>query len=148
MTDLAIERFLAGPAPYSSGNPPAVDRPRFRTAEQELADALEGQAPRLSKTVAELLGPARTAELAQVVRRAVAVGIRRRADQETAGRLEGVYDMLASGLNQIAPECEAIEQPTEPCVHRWEPFWDGSLGYTETDRCTRCGAYEAVTEHG
>lgn len=90
---------------------PRDERPTggWPTAQQELAAALEGQAPRLSKTIAEILGPARTAELALVVRRAVAVGIRRRVDQETSDRLECVYDMLASGLNQIAPECEAIE---------------------------------------
>jgi hypothetical protein len=27
------------------------------------------------------------------------------------------------------------------CSHDWEPFWDGSLGYTATDRCRVCGDY-------
>lgn len=27
------------------------------------------------------------------------------------------------------------------CDHDWEPFWDGSLGYSATDSCTRCRAY-------
>jgi hypothetical protein len=82
---------------------PRTDAPAggFRTAEQELADALEGQAPRLAHAVAEKLSPAQTAELAQVIRRAVAVGIRRRADKETAERLLGLYDLMAEGLEVV-----------------------------------------------
>lgn len=110
--DAALARYVAGPAPYSSGNPVPDERPRFKTAEQELADALEGQAPRLAHDVAALLGPERTARLAQVVHRAVAVGIRRRAEQETADRLIGVRDLLFEGLNQIT-ECTTSEDETD-----------------------------------
>lgn len=27
------------------------------------------------------------------------------------------------------------------CAHDWQPYWDGSLGYTATDSCTGCHAY-------
>lgn len=101
--DAALARFLDGPAPHGSGKPTG-----FTTAREELALALEGQAPALSKLVFDRLGPAHTAELAQVVRRAVAVGIRRRAAGEVQERLEGAYDLLVEGLNQIT-DCEAIE---------------------------------------
>lgn len=128
--DPEVERFLSGPAPYGSGNPVPAERPRYRTAEQELADALEGQAPRLAHDVAELLGPARTARLAQTVRRAVAVGIRRRAEQETAERVAGMYDLLVDGLNQIT-ECTTSEdeQPAARCDHSESLY----------GRCVSCG---------
>jgi hypothetical protein len=88
------------------------------TAEQELAAALEGQAPRLARTVAEKLSPLQTAELTQAIRRAVAVGIRRRAEQEAADRLAGVYAQLVDGLAHV--ECEAVEPAPlvgPPCAH-------------------------------
>lgn len=90
---------------------PRTDTPEhgYTTAEQELANALEGTAPRLAHDVAELLGPYRTVELARVVRRAVAVGIRRRAEQELAERLTGLYDVLASGLDQVTDGCATPE---------------------------------------
>lgn len=107
--DAALARFLAGPAPYSSG----IRTAKPLTAGEELALALEGQAPRLSKLVFDRLGPAHTAELAQVIRRAVAVGIRRRADQEVTDRLAGAYDLLVSGLDQVTDGCTTPEAETD-----------------------------------
>jgi len=115
VTDAALERFLSGPAPYSSSNAVPDERPHYLTAEQELAAALEGQGPRLAHDVADLLGPERTARLAQVVRRAVAVGIKRRADQETADRLHGVYELLEDGLRLVEPDCVAPELGAGTC---------------------------------
>ena len=109
MMTAEIERFLSGPAPYSSGNPVGTVRPSYPTAEQELASALEGTAPRLAHDVAGLLGPHRTAELAQVIRRAVAVGIRRRGEQTTAELVAGAYDLLIDGLNQVTDGCSTSE---------------------------------------
>lgn len=105
ITDAALERFLSGPAPYGSGNP----APTYQTAQQDLADALEGQAPHFSKTIATEAGPMHTAELAKVIRRAVAVGIRRRAEQETADRMHGAYELLVAGLNQVTDGCSTPE---------------------------------------
>lgn len=102
--DVALARLLDGPAPYGSGEPT-----NFQSAREELALALEGQAPRLSRLVFDRLGPAHTAELAQVIRRAVAVGIRRRADQEVNDRLAGAYDLLVTGLDQVTDGCATPE---------------------------------------
>jgi hypothetical protein len=113
--DAALARFIDGPAPYSSGNPV----PSYQTAQQELAAAFEGQAPHFSKTIADRLGPTTTAELAQVIRRAVAVGIRRRADQMAADRLAGAYDLLVAGLDQVTDGCTTPE--TEQLVLCGEP---------------------------
>lgn len=30
-------------------------------------------------------------------------------------------------------------------AHDWQPYWDGSLGYRATDRCTQCGDYRPTT---
>lgn len=46
----------------------------YQSAADELADALQGQAPHLSKVVAAQLGEYMTVELAQAIRRAVHVG--------------------------------------------------------------------------
>jgi len=127
--DAALERFLSGPAPYSSGNAVPDERPHYLTAQQELVEALEGQGPRLSQKVAEKLGPALTAELAQVIRRAVAVGIRRRAEQETADRLHGVYELLEQGLELVEPDCVSPEAPSKPCDHSESLY----------GRCVSCG---------
>jgi hypothetical protein len=35
----------------------------------------------------------------------------------------------------------------ELCAHDWEPFWDGSLGYSATDKCWRCGSYRRATPY-
>lgn len=102
--DAALARFLEGPAPHGSG-----EASGFTTAREELAAALEDQAPRLSKLVFDRLGPAHTAELAQVVRRAVAVGIRRRAQEQLQERLEGAYDLLVAGLDQVTDGCTTPE---------------------------------------
>lgn len=101
--DVALERLINGPAPYGSGDRHPI------TAQQDLAAALEGQAPRLSQFVLDRLGPAKTAELAQVIRRAVAVGIRRRGEAEVRDRLEGAYDLLVDGLNQVTDGCTTPE---------------------------------------
>lgn len=106
--DAALARFLDGPAPHGSGEPTG-----FTTAREELALALEGQAPRLSRLVFDRLGPAHTAELALVVRRAVAVGIRRRAAGEVQERLEGAYDLLLTGLDQITDGCTTGEDEAD-----------------------------------
>lgn len=102
--DAALARFLEGPAPHGSGEPT-----NFQTAREELAAALEGQAPRLSRLVFDRLGPAHTAELAQVIRRAVAVGIKRRADEQVRESLAGAYDLLATGLDQVTDGCTTPE---------------------------------------
>ena len=123
MMTAEIERFLSGPAPYSSGNPVGTVRPSYPTAEQELAAALEGTAPRLAHDVAGLLGPHRTAELAQVIRRAVAVGIRRRGEQTAAEVVAGAYELLVAGLDQVTDGTTSDdESPLVLCgepVGRW-----------------------------
>ena len=111
--DAALARFLAGPAPYGSGSPVPPARITYPTAEQELSTALEGTAPRLAHDVAEMLGPHRTAELAKVIRRAVAVGIRRRAEQTTAELVAGAYDLLVTGLDQVTDGCTTSEVETD-----------------------------------
>lgn len=120
---------VTAPGPYeakiSRADTPAGG---YRSAEQELADALEGQAPRLAHDVAGLLGPARTAQLAQVIHRAVAVGIKRRAAQETAVLVSGAYDLLVQGLDQVTDGCTTPEiegeQEIEIC---WAPYGRGWL---------------------
>ena len=89
---------------------PRTDAPAggYLTAEQELAAALEGQAPALAREVAGLIGPGRTVNLARAISRAVAVGIRRRGEQATAELVAGAYDLLVDGLNQIT-ECTTSE---------------------------------------
>jgi hypothetical protein len=101
---------VTAPGPYEA-KIPRTDTPAggYTTAEQELANALEGTAPRLAHDVAELLGPYRTVELARVVRRAVAVGINRRADAEVADRMQGLYVVLEDGLQKVDPDCVAPE---------------------------------------
>lgn len=102
-------------APLYEAKIPRDDRPAggWPTAQQELAAALEGQAPRLSKTLAEKLGPAQTAELAQVIKRAVAVGIRRRAEVELTDRLTGLYAVLADGLDQVTDGCTTADDEAD-----------------------------------
>jgi hypothetical protein len=70
---------VTAPGPYEA-KIPRTDAPAggYPTAEQELANALEGQAPTLARELAGLLGPVRTVKLAQAIGRAVAVGINRR----------------------------------------------------------------------
>lgn len=88
----------------------ATERARYRTAEQELAEALEGLAPHLSQVVAKALGPVKTIELAHAVGRAVAAGVRRRATQDTYERLTGLYELLEAGLDGVA-DCSTDEVP-------------------------------------
>lgn len=90
---------------------PRADAPAggYPTAEQELANALEGQAPTLARELAGLLGPVRTVKLAQAIGRAVAVGINRRADAELADRMHGLYAVLEDGLQMVEPDCVAPE---------------------------------------
>lgn len=92
---------------------PRADAPAggYPTAEQELANALEGQAPTLARELAGLLGPVRTVKLAQAIGRAVAVGINRRADAELADRMHGLYVVLEDGLQKVDPDCVAPEAP-------------------------------------
>lgn len=90
---------------------PRADAPAggYPTAEQELATALEDQAPHLALEVAGLLGPVRTVKLAQAVRRAVAVGINRRAELELADRMHGLWTVLEDGLALVEPDCVSPE---------------------------------------
>lgn len=83
-----------------------ADRPHYRSAEQELADALEGTAPHLANTVAGLIGPARTAELAKAIARAVSLGVRRYSEIETAERLAALWAIVEQGVEAIPPDCE------------------------------------------
>lgn len=111
------------PGPYEA-KVPRDDRPKggYRTAEQELSDALEGTAPALSRTVASLIGPARTIELARAVKRATNLAVRRHAFEHVAEALA----IVEAGVDGIPPECEAIE---EKCDHV-----ESLHG-----RCTACG---------
>lgn len=117
---------------------PRADAPAggYPTAEQELATALEGQAPMLARELAGLLGPVRTVKLAQAIGRAVAVGINRRADAELADRMHGLYVVLEDGLQKVDPDCEAPElvlcgQP----VGRWLcPRFKPCPDHPEADR--------------
>lgn len=95
---------------------PRTDAPAggYPTAEQELANALEGQAPTLARELAGLLGPVRTVKLAQAIGRAVAVGINRRAEVALADRMHGLYELLEDGLRLVEPDCVA---PERPCDH-------------------------------
>lgn len=143
--DVALARFLEGPAPYGSG-----ERTVVPTAGDELAAALEGQAPRLSRLVFDRLGPAHTAELAQVVRRAVAVGIKRRADRETADRLTGLQDLLVAGLDQVTDGCTTPEVEAERacrvcqctdedgCLIHDDGRLTGVCWWVEADLCSEC----------
>lgn len=108
---------------------PRADAPAggYPTAEQELATALEGQAPTLARELAGLLGPVRTVKLAQAIGRAVAVGIKRRADAELAERMHGLYAVLEDGLEKVEPDCVAPEYPMT-CVH-----------CGRVDHCDGCG---------
>lgn len=132
---------ITTPGPYEA-KIPRNDRPRggYRTAEQELSEALEGTAPALTRTVSGLIGPARSVELAKAIRRATDLAVRRHA----MDKLSGALAVVEAALDDMPPECEAVEQG--PCVHDWQPFWDGSLGYSQTDRCTRCGAYRPTPD--
>lgn len=105
ITDAATERFLDGPAPYGSGNPVPTTRPRYKTAEQELAEALEGTAPALSNKVAGLIGPTRTLELAKAVRRATDLAVRRHAAEQLAGALA----LVEEAVDGIPAECVSPE---------------------------------------
>jgi hypothetical protein len=131
---------------------PRDDRPAggWLTAEQELAAALEGQGPHLAKDLAKELGPDRTARLAQVVRRAVAVGIKRRADEEAAKRIAGAYELLVDGLEHVDPECVSPEaQPARVCricqctdedgclIHE-DGRLTGVCTWVEADLCSEC----------
>lgn len=114
--------------PYEADIPRNSAPPEgYRTAEQELAEALEGQAPHLAHELSLDLGPLRTAKLAQTIRRAVAVGIRRRATQETADRLTGLQDLLFEGLNQMTADCEAPEPDERDYVAEWLEETGGNL---------------------
>lgn len=94
------------PGPYEA-KIPQNDRPKggYRTAEQELSEALEGTAPVLARTVSGLIGPARTVELARAVKRATNLAVRRHAFEH----LEQALVIVEEGLDGIPPECEAIE---------------------------------------
>lgn len=100
---------------------PRTDAPAggYPTAEQELATALEGQAPTLARELAGILGPVRTVKLAQAIGRAVAVGINRRAEAELADRMHGLYAVLEDGLQLVDPECDAPDPelyPVDPAL--------------------------------
>lgn len=84
----------------------ATERPHYRTAEQELADALEGTAPALTRKVAGLIGNANTVELAKAIARATDLAVRRHAFEH----LEQALILVEQGLEQIPAECEAIER--------------------------------------
>jgi hypothetical protein len=86
------------------------ERPRYRTAEQELADALMGVAPHLAHEVACDLGPARTAQLAKAIDRAVAKAFRDHVDQEVAERLHGLWELVQAGAEGIPAECGTAEE--------------------------------------
>lgn len=94
---------------------PRTDAPAggYPTAEQELANALEGQAPTLARELAGLLGPVRTVKLAQAIGRAVAVGINRRAERRTADLVAGAYDLMVAGLDQVTDGCSTPEAETD-----------------------------------
>lgn len=77
------------------------ERPHYRTAEQELAAALEGTAPALTKAVAQLCGNAKTVELAKAIARATDLAVRRRADESTAERLAALYELVEAGVDGI-----------------------------------------------
>lgn len=79
------------------------------TAVEELAAALEGQAPALARSVAEKIGPLLTVNLAQAIGRAVAVGINRRAEQRTAEVVAGAYELMVAGLDQVTDGCTTPE---------------------------------------
>lgn len=85
------------------------DRPHYKTAEQELADALEGTAPHLTNVVAGLIGPARTLELAKAIARATDLAVRRHAFE----RLEDALVLVEQGLDGIPeePDCTSPEVP-------------------------------------
>lgn len=83
----------------------AAERPHYRPAEQELSDALEGTAPALSRTVAGLVGPARTAELAKAIARAADLAVRRHAMDKLADALAVVEEALGG----MPPECVSPE---------------------------------------
>lgn len=137
--DAALARFLDGPAPYSSGTRTVVP-----TAGEELAAALEGQAPRLSKLVFDRLGPAHTAELAQVVRRAVAVGIRRRAEEQVRDQLAGAYELLVTGLDQVTDGCTTPETEQRDYVAEWLEDTGGNLPPVRRG-CVLCDATKGCT---
>lgn len=88
------------------------ERPHYRSAEQELADALEGTAPHLCNVVAGLIGPGRTVELAKAIARATDLAVRRRADASTAERLAALYELVEAGANGI-PDCATDEANLE-----------------------------------
>lgn len=81
------------------------ERPHYRTAEQELADALEGTAPALTRLVVEKLGNQRAVELAKAIARATDLAVRRHAFDH----LEQALILVEQGLEDIPGECEAIE---------------------------------------
>ncbi len=83
----------------------ATERPHYRSAEQELADALEGTAPALTRIVVEKLGNQRAVELAKAIARATDLAVRRHAFE----RLEEALVIVEQGLEDIPAECEAIE---------------------------------------
>lgn len=82
------------------------DRPHYRSAEQELSDALEGTAPALSRKLAGDLGPARTAELAKAIARAVSIAVRRYSEVDVAERLAALWEIVEQGIEAIPPDCE------------------------------------------
>jgi pyruvate/oxaloacetate carboxyltransferase len=102
------------------------ERPHYRTAEQELSDSLEGTAPALSRTVAGLIGPARTAELAKAIERAVSIAVRRYSEDETAARLAALWVIVEQGVEGIPPECESAEP--------WSPDPDEAEQQARVDR--------------
>ena len=91
--DAAIERFLSGPAPHGSGEPSG-----FTTAREELAEALEGQAPRLSRLVFDRLGPG--GELAVPVERLGDPG-RQRARRHRSPASSGVQTHSTSSTTSV-----------------------------------------------
>jgi hypothetical protein len=89
------------------------ERPHYKPAAQELADALEGTAPALAGKLAGDLGPARTAELAKAIARAVSIGVRRYAEHDVAQRLAELQAIVEKGIAMIPPECETPDHAPE-----------------------------------
>lgn len=117
-------------------NPP---RGGYKTAEQELSDALEGTAPALSRTVAGLVGPARTAELAKAIVRATDLAVRRHAMDKLADALAVVEE----ALDEMPPECVSPERACSwtcrVCGCTDETACFGGCYWVAQDLCSQCG---------
>lgn len=118
---------VTAPGPYEAKFP-RDDRPRggYKTAEQELAEALEGTAPHPVNVVAGLVGPARTLELAKVVRRATTLAVRRRAAEHLADALAAV-DTAIDGIC-MCPDYEEAVDGLDLCRCGHTGFMHGPTG--------------------